>query len=398
MSVIVERVASTPHLADAPARAFSVSITGFDAIEPCWRALEARGLATPYQRFDWVRPYVAHAMTPREGKARIVEVRGADGSCLAILPLAVRRRLGFVTASLIGGKHANFHMPVMDRGFAARLTPAAARALLADVAAALGGVDDFTFRNQPVSWDGAPNPFAALSPRPSPSNAYKLPLLGDCEATLRDSMSSHARKKHKNKRARFMELGPSRMFIAETPAERERVLEAFYRQKALRFAEMGVADPFAPPGVRAFLRAASTPGLGEPALRLGALELNGAIVSTYVGAVHGERFSGMATSFEPDPAVTKVSPGEILLVDMIRNECRGGRRVFDLGVGEARYKTTICNQTEPLADSFVAMTLKGRVAAAALRAAGQAKGAIKHSPLAFSIYRKLSRRRADQTG
>jgi hypothetical protein len=43
----------------------------------------------------------------------------------------------------------------------------------------------------------------------------------------------------------------------------------------------------------------------------------------------------MGTSFDADPAVAKVSPGEILMLELIRHECAAGSRVFDLGVGEA---------------------------------------------------------------
>jgi CelD/BcsL family acetyltransferase involved in cellulose biosynthesis len=51
----------------------------------------------------------------------------------------------------------------------------------------------------------------------------------------------------------------------------------------------------------------------------------------------------MATSFDMASEIAKTSPGEILLVDLIKLKCHAGITVFDLGVGEARYKTTICD-------------------------------------------------------
>ncbi len=373
--------------------AWTVEAVSLSEIVSDWRALEAHGVVTPYQRFDWVSAYAAHAMKEDHAEARILMVRSRDGRAAAILPFALRHMAGLKTVSFIGGKHANFHMGVFDPAFAASLDSAGARRLLADAAAAMGGVDAFILQNQPFVWDGHRNPLALLDAQPSPSHAYKLPLSGDCEASLQSSMSSHARKKHKNKRARFAELGPSRLIVAETADERMRILDAFRRQKAARFALMGLPDPFASDGVRTFLAQAAEPPQGgpevKPALILAALELNDAIIATYVGAVHRRRFSGMATSFEADPAVMKISPGEILLVDLIRSECRRGTTVFDLGVGEARYKTTICNQTEELADGFIAISGRGRLAASVLRLAQKAKGAIKHSPLALSLARRL---------
>lgn len=401
MSAIAEREPVTERQEHAAAslslRAIDASwrleVVSLEAAEAGWRQLEARGAVTPYQCFDWVAAYSRHALAADRAKPAIVAVTSSSGRPLAILPFAVRQARGMRTVSFIGGKHANFHMGVFERSFMAELDAEGARQILEQAAAAIGRVDAFILHYQPLAWDGITNPFALLNAQPSPSQAYKLPMLADCEATLQNSMSSHARKKHKNKRARFAELGPSRMFVAETDAEKERILEAFLRQKTMRFAEMGVPDVFAEPGLRRFLRTASGLDGGREALCLAALELNGVLVATYVGARAQGRFTGMATSFEPDPAIMKVSPGEILLVELIRHECRTGTKVFDLGVGEARYKATICNQTEDLADSFVAMSARGRLAADLSRLAQKAKGAIKKSPLLYSVMMRIGRMR-----
>lgn len=391
MSAIAER----DQLTDAPvdsgesARLWHLDIVSLDTVREQWLALEAYGLASPYQRYDWVRAYARHALASDGAELQIVRVASPGGRALAILPLAVRRKTGMTTASFVGGKHANFHMGVFDPGFAARLDDSGALQLLNDAAAAMGGVDAFILHYQPITWNGIANPLARIDAQPSPSQAYKLPLLADCDATLANSMSSHARKKHKNKRARFSELGPSQMLIASTKAEQARILEVFFRQKALRFAQMSVPDPFSDVGVRQFLTQAAADG----AIELAALELNGALVATYVGAVHQGRFTGMATSFEPDPAVMKVSPGEILLIELIRHQCRKGLSVFDLGVGEARYKATICNQTEDLVDSFIAITPKGRLVAWMSRELQRIKRAIKASPLAFAVLARLRKLR-----
>jgi CelD/BcsL family acetyltransferase involved in cellulose biosynthesis len=369
----------------------SVERLGLEALRGDWLNLEADGLATPYQSHAWVSAYAAHALTRAEGELACIRVRDGEGATVAVLPLAVRRRAGMTFAGFIGGKHANLHMGLFDRSFAARLDQAGARAVLEQASAALGGVDAFVLQTQPVSWAGVPNPIAALAAEPSPSQAYRLPLQRDADAALAASMSSHARKKHKNKRARFCELGASRLVVARDAVSADRILAAFVRQKAHRFAEMGVADPFADAGVQAFLHAGAADGAPDAPLLLAGLELEGRLVATYVGARHGERFSGMATSFEPDPAVMKVSPGEILLVDLIRWACGEGYAMFDLGVGEARYKTTICNETEALVDSFIAVSARGRLAAEAMRLQRRAKGWVKRHPAALALARRLTR-------
>jgi CelD/BcsL family acetyltransferase involved in cellulose biosynthesis len=386
-----DHAAATPARSGPAALDWTAQATGLDAAEAAWRALEEHGHVTPYQRFDWVSAFARHAM---DGAAlRVVTFRASCGRPMAVLPFALWRWRGITLAAFVGGKHANFHMGVYAKGAMAGLTAADARAMLEACARALGGVDAFMLTNQPVAWDGARNPLALLEARPSPSQAFKLALSGDGDATIRKAMSRHARKKHKTKRARFLEMGPSRHFIARSDADKERILEAFLRQKSQRFSAMGVHDPFQHPGIRAFLRCASGLDGQAEALELAALELNGVLIATYVGAVSQGRFSGMATSFEPDPGVIKVSPGELLLVDLIRQQCAAGRSCFDLGVGEARYKTTICEQTEELVDSFVAMSGRGQIVAAVLRLAQRAKGAVKRSPRLHALAMRVSQLR-----
>lgn len=403
MSALVEPSPSAPThrrteapVARAPDAAKSWSslsvVEEIAALADEWRALEDRALVTPYQAYGWVRPFVETVGAAERMAFRHAVLRDAGGAALAILPLVITRRSGIRFAEFIGGKHANYHIGLYDPAFAAGLDAAGARLMLAEIGAAIGGLDAFIFVNQPTQWQGVPNPLAQLAGGPSPSGAYKLALVpGDGEGSLRRSMSSHAHKKLKNKRNRFVTYGPSEMVRARTPAEIARVIDAFLRQKAARFAMMGIADPFAPPAVRRFLeRGAQADGDRPPVLELYSLDVAGQSVATYVGAVQAGRFSGMATSFAMDSEVAKTSPGEILLVDLIRLKSREGITVFDLGVGEARYKTTICDERDDLVDSFLPLTARGHAFALFSRAKREAKRRIKASPVALKLAHRVS--------
>ena len=402
MSALVEQSPSAPpRLADQPvAREAGVPrgwaslsvVADIAALAEDWRALEQRALVTPYQAHGWVRAFAETVGRAERMVFRHAVLRGATGEPLAILPLVITRRNGIRFAEFIGGKHANYHMGLYDPAFAAGLDAAAARLMLAEIGAAIGGLDAFIFVNQPTQWQGVPNPLAQLAGGPSPSGAYKLALTpGDAEGSLRRSMSSHAHKKLKNKRNRFQAYGPSEVVRARTPEEIARVIDAFLRQKAARFAMMGIADPFAPPVVRLFIeRGTRADGESAPALELYSLDVGGRSVATYVGAVQGARFSGMATSFDMDSEAAKSSPGEILLVELIKLKCREGVTVFDLGVGEARYKTTICDERDDLVDTFLPLTAKGRAFALFSRAKREIKRRIKASPTALKLAHRIS--------
>lgn len=393
MSALAERPASrslAPRQSAAARGYASIAVeSDIAAIAKDWRALEETALLTPYQAQGWIAAFVATVGRAHRMDIRHVVLRDGRGQPVAILPLVITRRNGIRFAEFIGGKHANYHMGVYAPDFAASLDAGATRAMLLEIAAAIGGLDAFVFVNQPVEWRGIANPMALLAAGPSPSGAYKLALTaGDCDGTLRRAMSSHAHKKLKNKRNRFVTFGPSQLVRATDDAEIERVISAFLAQKAMRFAAMGIADPFADPAVRAFLKQAASGD--EPALRLYSLDLAGRSVATYVGAVQGQRFSGMATSFDMESEVAKTSPGEILLIDLIKLQCHAGIAVFDLGVGEARYKTTICDARDELVDTFVPVTLKGRAFAGIARVRRSAKRWIKTQPRLLKLAHRAS--------
>jgi len=396
-SALAERPSVVPQTANRdafgarPWRSITVA-SEIAAVEADWRALETRALVTPYQAYGWVRPFVETVGAAERMVFRHVVMRDTTDAPLAILPLVITRRNGIRFAEFIGGKHANYHMGLYEPGFAALLDAAAMRLMLAEISAAIGGLDAFIFVNQPTYWQGVANPLAALAAGPSPSGAYKLGLVsGDCDGSLRRSMSSHAHKKLKNKRNRFAGFGPSELVRAREPAVITRVIDAFLQQKAARFRMMGVPDPFAAPAVRSFLeRAAQPDGNLPPVLELYSLDIAGHSVATYVGAVQAGRFSGMATSFDMESEVAKTSPGEILLVDLIKLKCREGISVFDLGVGEARYKTTICDERDELVDSFLPLTAKGHAFAGIARAKRWAKRRIKASPVALKLAHRVS--------
>ncbi|MGO4172537.1 GNAT family N-acetyltransferase [Bosea sp. TAF32] len=383
--------AAASHAEMRPWASISVE-SDIRSLEGAWLEFEAQALVTPYQAYGWVRPFVETVGAAELMTFRYALLRDAQGALCALLPLVITRRNGIRFAEFIGGKHANYHMGLYAPAFAARLDAALAQQMLAEIGAAIGGLDALVFVNQPARWQGQANPPALLAAGPSPSRAYKLALIaGDGDATLKRSMSSHARKKLKNKHSRFRDFGPSTMIRAGTPDEIERVLLAFLEQKAARFRAMGVRDPFAEPAVRAFLsRAAVGTDEAAPRIELYSLDLAGKSVATYVGAAQGERFSGMATSFDMDSETIRTSPGELLLAELIRQKCNDGSAVFDLGVGEARYKTTFCDDHDDLVDTFLPLTLKGRLFAATARAKRELKRRIKASPLALRLAQRAS--------
>jgi CelD/BcsL family acetyltransferase involved in cellulose biosynthesis len=281
---------------------------------------------------------------------------------------------------VIGGKHANFHAALIRDGAARQLGPAEMRALLLEAGRQIG-IDGYAFTNLPVAWRGEPNPLV-IGGRASPSNGYKLTLSADPEATLARAFSKDTRKKLRRKEKALGEIGPVAHRIAGSPADADAMLDTFLRLKRERFRELGITNPFEDPATERFLRAASRTGSerGAPALELHALTVGERIVAVFGAASDTTRCSGMMIGFDPDPAVARNSPGDLLLTHVVRAQCLAGRDTFDLGVGEARYKSSLCDETEELVDVGLPVTWRGRLHAAGAAAYGAAKRRVKQTP------------------
>src|SRR5690606_18313280 len=135
-----------PLPAAAGGDALTVTVhTDLAAAEPAWRALEARGVLTPYQRFDWIRHY-CDAGFAEHPTLRIVEL-AAHGTPFAILPLAIAPWMGAARGRVIGSDISNGDFIIMDRDRAGLMTPSALMAALEAVRAGGTALDMVLFAN-----------------------------------------------------------------------------------------------------------------------------------------------------------------------------------------------------------------------------------------------------------
>ena len=62
-------------------------------------------------------------------------------------------------------------------------------------------------------------------------------------------------------------------------------------------------------------------------------------------------------------ANSKYSPGLILMRDIIDHYAGQGYRALDLGIGSDDYKRLFCKDDEPIFDSFIPLSQRGKLAA-----------------------------------
>ncbi len=355
-----------------------------------WRALSPAKSGSFYQSepfvLSWLKTFGA-----RDGiEPFFVVARGENGAPRALLPLGLFRFGPLRVAQFLGRKHSNYNLGL----FAADCDASARdlRLLLRQAARrARRGPHIYRLMNMPLRWRGERNPLTLLAHRPSASNAYAARLADDGEVFLSGRLSADTRKKLRKKEKRLAAMGALRYFRARGEAEADEILDAFFTQKRQRYA--GLSDEAGEAAARAFYRALTRFGAdGAPPLELHALALGDRIVATFAAGLSGGRLQGLFNSFDSDPEIAKSSPGDLLLTYVLRDACARKIAVFDLGLGDARYKATFCDEVEPMADALVPVGLVGLLAWPFYTASLAAKAAIKRNPRVWRLVERRLRR------
>jgi CelD/BcsL family acetyltransferase involved in cellulose biosynthesis len=363
------------------------------AAEPHRRALErADSLATPYQRYDFLKLWQRHIGADSGVIPCVVVGFNTAREPLFLWPFGSRRIGGFTSIEFLGGKHVNFNMALWRPNVGGTIGASDLRAALAQLA---GRADFIRLANQPLTWGGVTNPFASLPHQRAASHGFSGALMPDFDALLRARTNSETRKKMRKKQRTLATFGEVHFGRATTPDDVRRVLDAFFKQKSARMRALGVVDAFASPGVRRFIEAAVTDSSrdGKPPIELYALSVDDIIVATMGGTVGGGRFCGMFNSIIQGRFANE-SPGEQLLLKLVRSCCERGLVTFDLGVGEASYKNLLCGDAEPMFDTYLPLSRAGRLLAFAFATGAAAKRTIKQNEILWALVRAARRLRA----
>ena len=362
------------------------------AIETVWRQLAAsQSIASPYQSFDWVSLWHRYVSGPLGQEPMIVVGRDASGVPAFIWPLVIKALGPLRIATFFGGKHATLNMAHWRTDVAETFSAADMRETLSDIARQRPNVDLMFLHSQPASWNGTRNPFMALPHQRADKD--NLVLHFGPGASAEASLAQSVRRRLRKKERKLAELPGYRYLTAASTDDVERMLDRFFQQKAAKLRSLGIANVFAQPGIEDFIRAACRHGLpsGQPLIELHALEVDGDMPALFSGIHDGQRFSLMFNSHTESDA-SRFSPGLILLKHIIDECARRGFGSFDIGPGEAHYKSHFCKDIELIYDSVLPLSARGALAAPALRAALSTRSMIKRNPLLWRIAHRVRSR------
>ena len=387
-AAIESRTAQAPAWSNA-SRIASVDILGdLDQAEAIWRGLEHhQQFSTPFQRFDFLSHW-QRQVGEREGLSPFIVIAyDSERRPLMLLPLALYHGHGVRTACFMGGKHSTFNMALWDRDFAASATAADLDALISGIRER-AMADVLSLTQQPLHWRGLANPMALLPSQPSANDCPLMTIDAAEPPTAR--ISNSFRRRLKGKERKLQALPGYRYSIASTDAEIERLLEAFFRIKPLRMAEQKLPNVFAEPGVEQFIRGACMAPLsgGGHAIDMHALECDEEVIAIFAGVADGHRFSMMFNTYTMSES-SRYSPGLILMRNIVDHYAERGYGALDLGIGSDEYKRLFCKSDEPIFDSYIPLSLRGKLAAGAMSGLNRAKHLVKHNETLFSMAQKL---------
>jgi CelD/BcsL family acetyltransferase involved in cellulose biosynthesis len=382
----IDRATPLPApLGRSGAGAIEIAVS-MEAAEPAWRALLARDcFGTAYQDFDLCALWFQHVGKPAGYTPFVVIGRDGAGAPAFLWPLVRKQAGGCMVASFFCGRHANFGATLWRRDVAAGVTLADLRAILRRMAE--GGIDALALHNQPMHWQGVRNPLLLLPHQPAPDKSYSVALNGTGEEIIARRFSADSRRKLRRKERHLAQLPGYRYVRAASPDEVDRFVSEFLKQKAARLAARGIGNAFDEPGIDDFLRAACRKGLAEhnPLIEIHALECDAEILALFAGIHDRHCFSTMFNSYTLGEHA-RMSPGITLLLKLVEDCARRGFATLNLGVGSAEYKSALCDLAEEQFDSFIGLSPRGRLFAAATRTMSALKSAIKNNPRLWGLF------------
>lgn len=388
------RSARPPAVVTAGTTANRVSVSArmigsFAEAEPMWRELEAGAQVSVHQSYDWC---LAWSRLPGVDIALVaVEL---DGRPAALFPLEITRAAGFRIARYIGSPHSNFNSGLFSAEFLSRADARLVKMLVSAIKAVGLPADVIAFDKMRPGSGGAIPPLAFLPQVINQNPSFQLPLFPRFEDVLAQLNAKRRRKKFRVSERRLEPFGGYRHMVAATDEESQALLMEFFRQKAARLSARGLPGVFEAEDVRAvFADLARIPEAGgKPVLEMHAIVLGGENEGRMIALAGLTEKDGHVIcqfgSVDTDIAAD-ASAGELLFYLMIQRAALAGNHLFDFGVGDQPYKRSWCTLETQHFDSYVALNLRGRLAALWLANVVRVKRLVKTSPMLHRIAARL---------
>ena len=356
-----------------------------EAVEAIWRRLQAGGIESPGQNFDFIHAWLQHHGIAREDQRYVVGC--VDGEAVALLPLHRKRVNGVSAFTWFPGANVGCYAPVSNYGRLAALDPEERCMLWKAMFSRLDGADMVYLHSIPAEVGGHRGLFDELGATLEVETLYRSEYASwdECDRLQR----SKSRRKHDRQQGdRLNAMGAVSFEEVRNGGDTTCAIETMFIQRSARFRAMGIRDTFVRDRLIGFYHDLAKPDSGVD-VRLHILRLDGEIVAVRYNVVHNDRMFCLISSMSDDPAIQHGSPGKQCLLRVMQTVFDGGIRVFDMGSGFTDEKRHWCNRQVPLRQHYFGLTPQGAVIVKAHRLFQKARAAVKANPQLKAAVRSL---------
>lgn len=370
-----------------------------DDIHELWKSFQAQAACGPHQTYEWIEVWLrchpdAASLTPK-----ILAIRDKTGACVAILPLAIRRRFGCRVLEWLGADQGNYSSGLFDRAFWSAEDAPEASAIVRLVLTCLPDVDIIHLADQPDTIGNFNNPLANLPGIMDASAGFSLPLSKDWEADYNARFSSSYRKNLRREERRLNDLGPLKFSQVDDPKARLETLRQLSAQKSVWCKAKGIPDFLADPQLLEFFKElvllpAGSTGLEAIVLRL---DCGDEMVASCFSLRLGNAYFNLLTS-TTSGSHARFSPGKILNKYEVEHISGAGVEIMDCGAGEETNKLRWCTIRRERYHAILPQTGIGFLYGAVLKSVLFAKLRIKSSPALWQLTQRFRRLRGQPVG
>ncbi|WP_196258753.1 GNAT family N-acetyltransferase [Pelagibacterium limicola] len=371
----------------APLRVPGISVVvteRIEEVEAAWRQLEALGIDCPGQGLDFVRTWLDTFAVRKED--RVFVLAALNDRPVVLLPLYRKRWMGLSVATWLTGDHLGQQAPLVDKGAFAAMSDFDRHQVWNRLARVVLDTDLISLPNVPTDIarpTGLADLFHSMK---GADRGYRARFESweECDGAQRNK---HRRKVDRQQAAKLAALGVPHFEVLKPGDPVDDVIETMFAQKAVRFGEMGIADPFAPPHVRAFYRDVFDRAGGV----LHVLRLDGEVIAVRYNLTAGGGLYCLISSMTTCAATQSGSPGKQCLLGVMQSAFDEGYAFVDLGRGENDEKRQWCNERVELGHYCHVLTPLGHIAWIVQRLGEHVRASVKGNRNWFALAKRLRR-------
>lgn len=319
------------------------------------RAVKSAGqenaVATAFQTLPWLSALFGELLTVAGARPVLVEIRDAYGALVLMLPLAATYERGLDVVRTPSFGVSDYGGPILG--------PASAPPddVWRAIKGALTSHDLLLVENMPLTIAGRANPLVAC-PGAFTSDHHRnaLTLTGTVDEFLR-ALGKKYRKEVERCGRLLAERGQPQFKRAETPGDIAAAYAVLERQQAARRHEAGGDYLLERPAYSRFYNTLLVDGCTTGTAHLFTLSAGDDIGACLLGISEGGTFKLLRISTAGGDW-KRISPGRLVVVEVMRYFVPRGVRRFDMGIGDYPFKQGFGIEPEPLMSIQAALSPK----------------------------------------